>query len=52
MEIPIVDKNDEVIKYVERDEMTMEDIRRITQILVFNKNKDFLIAKRQSTKKT
>jgi len=51
MRIPIVDVNDNLIEYKERDKATNEDIRRISHIWVFNKNREFLIAKRQGTKK-
>ena len=50
MRIPIVNEQDEIISYKERDETTREDIRRISSIWVFNNNKDFLIAKRQKNK--
>lgn len=50
MRIPIVNENDEVIEYKERENAIRADIRRITSVWVFNKNKEILIAKRQSTK--
>lgn len=51
MKIPIVNKNDEIIEYKERGQESHEDIRRITHVWVFNKKKEFLIAKRQPAKK-
>ena len=51
MAIPIVDKSDNIIEHKERDKVTGEDIRRITHVWVFNNNKEFLIAKRQPTKR-
>ena len=50
MKIQIVNEQDEMLGYKERSETTYKDIRRITAVWVFNKNKEFLIAKRQSTK--
>ncbi len=51
MKIPIVNEQDEVIAHKEREKKMPEDIYRITHVWVFNKNKEFLIAKRQATKK-
>ena len=50
MKIPIVNEQDEVIAYKEREETTREDIRRIVALHVFNQDDEVLIAKRQSTK--
>lgn len=50
MKIPIVNENDEIISYKEREETTREDIRRIISLYVFNQDNEVLIAKRQSTK--
>jgi len=50
MKIPIVNKQDEVIGYKEREETTREDIRRIVGLNVFNEKGEVLIAKRQTTK--
>jgi isopentenyldiphosphate isomerase len=50
MKIPIVNEQDEIIAYKEREEATREDIRRIIALHVFNENLEILIAKRQSTK--
>ena len=51
MKIPIVNEQDEIICYKEREEATREDIRRLIALLVFNEKGEVLIAKRQSTKK-
>lgn len=50
MRIPIVNEQDEIIEYKEREETTREDIRRIVALHVFNQDDEVLIAKRQSTK--
>ena len=50
MKIPIVNEQDEVISYKEREETTREDIRRIIALYVFNEKNEILIAKRQATK--
>jgi isopentenyl-diphosphate delta-isomerase len=50
MKIPIVNEQDEVIAYKEREETTREDIRRIVALYIFNEKHEALIAKRQSTK--
>lgn len=50
MRIPIVDENDEIIKYIERKDRTATDTCRITCVLVFNSKGEFLIAQRQFTK--
>ncbi len=50
MRIPIVNEQDEIISYKEREETTREDIRRIVALHVFNEKGEVLIAKRQSTK--
>lgn len=51
MKIPIVNIQDEIIGYKERDETTLNDIRSIVGLNVFNEEKEILIAKRQSNKK-
>lgn len=51
MKIPIVDEEDEIITYKERDETTREDIRRIIALYVFDTNARVLIAKRHKDKK-
>jgi isopentenyldiphosphate isomerase len=51
MKIPIVNENDEIVCYKEREETTREDIRRIVGLYVFDENKKILIAKRHSSKK-
>ena len=51
MKIPIVNEQDEIIGYKEREEATREDIRRIVSLNVFNEKGEVLIAKRQSNKK-
>ncbi len=50
MKIPIVNEQDEIIGYKEREETTPEDIRRIVHLHIFNEKDEVLIAKRQSTK--
>jgi isopentenyldiphosphate isomerase len=50
MKIPIVDEKDNIIEYKERKEKDINDIFRIIHVWVFNKNKEFLIAKRHSSK--
>lgn len=50
MKIPIVNEQDEVIAYKEREETNREDIRRIVSLVVFNQNKEVLIAKRHKDK--
>lgn len=50
MKIPIVNEQDEIIGYKKREQTTRDDIRRIVFLFVFNENKDFLIARRQSNK--
>ena len=51
MKIPIVNENDEIISYKERDDSNSKDIRRIIGLYVFNENNELLIAKRQLSKK-
>ncbi len=51
MRIPIVNEQDEVLYYKEREETTREEIRRIIGLNVFNEKGEVLIAKRQSNKK-
>ena len=51
MKIPIVDENDNIISYKEREETTREDIRRIVSLNVFNEKGEVLIAKRHKDKK-
>jgi len=50
MKIPIVNEQDEIIGYKEREDITPEDISRIVVLHVFNEKGEVLIAKRQSTK--
>ncbi len=50
MKIPIVNEQDEVLTYKEREETTGQDIRRIVILNVFNEKGEVLVAKRQSTK--
>ena len=47
MKIPIVNEQDEVIAYKEREETTREDIRRIVALYIVNEKHEALIAKRQ-----
>ena len=51
MKIPIVNEQDEVIEYKEREEATLEDILRVIHLHVFNEKGEVLIAKRQKDKK-
>ncbi len=51
MKIPIVDQEDNIIGYKEREETTREDIRRIVTLNIFNEKDEVLIAKRHATKK-
>ncbi len=51
MRIPIVNEQDEVLYYKEREETTRDEIRRIIGLNVFNEKGEVLIAKRQSNKK-
>lgn len=51
MKIPIVNEQDEVLYYKERDETTPDEIRRIVSLYVFNQNHEVLIAKRCHLKK-
>ena len=50
MKIPIVNEQDEIIGYKEREKTTRDDIRRIVALNIFNEKGEVLIAKRQSTK--
>jgi len=51
MRIPIVNEQDEIIAYKEREETVRQDIRRIVSLNVFNERGDVLIAKRHHNKK-
>lgn len=51
MKIPIVDENDNIINYKEREETTRDDIRRIIGLDIFNERGEVLIAKRHPNKK-
>ena len=51
MKIPIVDENDNIIGYKDREHKRSEDIFRITHVWIFNKKNQFLIAKRHHSKK-
>ncbi len=50
MKIPIVNEQDEILYYKEREESTRDEIRRIVSLYVFNENKEVLIAKRHPSK--
>src|SRR3989344_9699146 len=50
MRIPIVNEQDEIVEYRDRDDATRQYIRRIVSLCVFNENGEVLIAKRQTTK--
>ena len=51
MRISIVDQDDNIVRYKDRQDRNLTDIVRITHIWVFNNKGEFLIAKRQSDKK-
>jgi hypothetical protein len=51
MKIPIVDENDEIIGYKERDEINANDIYRVTSILVTDGGDNILLQKRSLSKK-
>ena len=50
-EIPIVNKNDKIIKHKKRSEVLQSDICRVSALWITNSNKEVLIAKRAMTKK-
>jgi isopentenyl-diphosphate delta-isomerase len=50
MKIPIVNEQDEILYYKEREETTRDEIRRIVSLYVFNEKNEVLIAKRHSSK--
>jgi isopentenyl-diphosphate delta-isomerase len=50
MLIPIVDKNDEIITYKERNEILHEDIYRIASLWVENEEGEVLLTQRASSK--
>lgn len=49
--IPIVNEQDEVIEFKEKDQTTGDEIRRIISLHVFNEKREILIAKRHKSKK-
>ncbi len=51
MKIPIVNEQDEIIGYKEREETTPKDIRRIVGLDVLNEKGEVLVAKRNLDKK-
>ena len=51
MKIPIVNEQDEIIEYKEKEETLGSDIRRIVSLHVFNEKGEVLIAKRHPSKK-
>ena len=51
MKIPIVNENDEVIEYKERDDVVDGDIVRITAIWITDQDGNILLAQRALTKK-
>lgn len=51
MKIPIVNEQDEILYYKEREETTVDEIRRIIALQVFNEKDEVLIAQRHSNKK-
>ena len=48
--IPIVNEQDEIVCYKEREEATREDIRRITSLFLFNEKGETLLARRHPNK--
>ncbi len=50
MKIPIVNEQDEILYYKEREEATQDEIRRIVSLYIFNENSEVLIAKRHPSK--
>lgn len=51
MKIPIVDENDNIIKYKDRDDRNPNDIFRITAIWITDKNGNILLQQRKLNKK-
>jgi isopentenyldiphosphate isomerase len=51
MHIPIVNEHDEIIGYKERNDITKEDIYRVSTLLVMNEYDEILLTKRAATKK-
>ncbi len=51
MLIPVVDENDVLIEYKERDALAPNDIFRITALVIFDENKRVLLTRRVLTKK-
>lgn len=51
MKIPIVNEEEKILYFKERDETTRDEIRMITSLFVFSENLDVLIAKRHFSKK-
>ena len=52
MRIPIVNEQDEIIGYKEREELDPKDICRVSSLWVTDKNGDILLAQRSFSKKT
>jgi|JI10StandDraft_1071094.scaffolds.fasta_scaffold01975_40 isopentenyl-diphosphate delta-isomerase len=48
--IPVVNEQDEILCYKEREETTREDIRRITSLFLFNEEGETLLARRHPNK--
>ena len=51
VKIPVVDENDEVIMYKERDEIQPEDIYRVSSLWVMNEFWEFLLTQRSALKR-
>lgn len=51
MKIPIVNEQDEVIEYKDRENITNEDIIRITNVWITDENGDILLEQRSFKKK-
>ena len=51
MRVPIVDEDDNIIGYKERDELLPNDRNRDANLFVFNEKNEILLAKRSTNKK-
>jgi isopentenyldiphosphate isomerase len=49
--MPVVNENDEIIGYKNRDEIQLEDIYRVSALWITNSKNEILLAKRHHTKK-
>jgi len=51
MKVPIVDEDDNIIEYKERDELLLTDRNRDANLFVFNEKNEILLSKRSANKK-